>query len=172
MFKSVKINTAFIYLYNYFFCVPDKTAYLHTRGEQEASWERRRSLSAGRTAHEPFLNVLNVYIIIIYKVLNRIVTHPAASLCSSRSRPHRSTGPEGEGVSHLLGGLKVLLTLVDGIVPRGWRRAGEGRRDRKSRPRFLFTVRGSFDSESVLDVGVFLTTGVKGDETRACWGVT
>lgn len=71
------------------------------------------------------------------------------------------------GVSHLLGGLKVLLTLGERTIPRGTRvGAGFWRRDRYSIPRFLFTLLGSLVSEFPVATGVLLVTGVKGEKTR------
>lgn len=69
------------------------------------------------------------------------------------------------GVSHLLGGLNVLLTLGERTIPRGTRGAGFWRRDRYSIPRFLFTLLGSLASEFPVGTGVLLVTGVKGEKT-------
>lgn len=70
------------------------------------------------------------------------------------------------GVSHLLGGLKVLLTLGERTIPRGTRGEGFERRDRYSIPRFLFTLLGSLSSKFPVGTGVLLVTGVKGEKTR------
>lgn len=70
------------------------------------------------------------------------------------------------GVSHLLGGLKVLLTLGERTIPRGTMGKGFERRARYSIPRFLFTLLGSLLSEFPVGTGVLLVTGVKGEKTR------
>lgn len=72
----------------------------------------------------------------------------------------------GLRVSHLLGGLNVLLTLGERTIPRGRRGAGLWRRDKYSIPCFLFRLLGSLVSVFPVGIGVLLVTGVKGEKTR------